>query len=107
MFNQSCQAQTVDDIPRPVFDRGKFHQTVLAIFGIEMEGEPYEERSTDNTETDADPLRESGDIHDDEHHEHTEQPSGKDEQILSLQSLVLHASANALVDGILSHLEEE
>ena len=98
MFNQSCQVQTVDDVPGPVFDRGKFHKTVLAVFGIEVEGEPYKERRSYSTKTDADPLRESGYIHDYENHEHAEQPSCEDEEILSLQALVLHRPSDALID---------
>ena len=98
MFNQSGYAQTVDDISWSIFDRGQFHQTVLAVFGIEMECEPDKKGRTCRTEAYADLLGDSDDIHDDEHHEHGKQSSCEDEQVLRFQAFVLNRPTNALID---------
>jgi len=98
MFNQSCQVQTVDDVPGPVFDRGKFHKTVLAVFGIEVK--------VSHTRSDAPTAPKPMQIHCEspaiymitKSHEHAEQPSCEDEEILSLQALVLHRPSDALID---------
>ena len=52
---------------------------------------------------DADPLGYARDIHDDEHHEQGEQSACEDEQVLRLQTLVLHRPSYAFVYSILGH----
>lgn len=90
-----------------IFHRRQLHQTILTIFGIKVESEPYKDLGAHRTEGDAEPLCHATHIHDDEHDEIRNQTSGEDEQILRLQTLVFYRSTNTLIDRILSHLEEE
>lgn len=69
MFNQSVKAQTIDDVARIVFHSREFHQPVLAILCIEMEGELYKDGGTASAEADAEPLRNATHVHDDEYNE--------------------------------------
>lgn len=98
MLNQSVKAQTVDDVTRMIFHSREFHQSVLAILCVEMEGEPHKDGGAASAEADAEPLRHATHIHDDEHNEIHNQATGEDEEILRLQTLVFYCSPNPFVD---------
>ena len=84
--------------------RVEFHEPPFAVLRVHSECRPDKHRSGNDTETDADPLVDTHHVHDDEHHEQGEQPSGKDEQVLALESLELRAATDSLVDRILRHI---
>ena len=80
------------------FAGGGFHQPVRAIFGIEPERQPYQQRSRSHAEADTDPLVHARHVQDNEHHEHGKQPGGEHEKVLAFQALEVHVPANPLVN---------
>ena len=84
--------------------RLELHQTPFAVLRVHAEGRPDQHRRGDDPETDAYPLVNACHVHDDEHHEQGEQPSGEDEQVLALEPLELRAAADSLVNRILRHI---
>lgn len=79
MFYQSIKAQSVDYISRMVFYSRKFHQAILPILGIEVEGEPYKDEGAHPAEADAEPLRHATHVENDKHNEICNQATGEDE----------------------------
>ena len=83
--------------------RAQLHQPVFTILRVQPEREPHERGSRHDAETDAEPLVRACHVQDDEEDEGGEQPAREQEQVLRLQALELHRTADALVDGIFSH----
>jgi|SRR5699024_3449724 len=83
--------------------RAQLHQPVFAVLRVQPEREPHERRGGYRAEADAEPLARACHVEDDEEDEGGEQPAREQEQVLRLQALELHRTADALVDGVLSH----
>ncbi|EEO61246.2 hypothetical protein BSBG_02218 [Bacteroides sp. 9_1_42FAA] len=83
--------------------RAQLHQPVFAVFGVQAEREPDDGGSRHDTEADAEPLARACHVQDDEEDEGGKQPTCEQEEVLRLQSLELHRTADALVDGVFSH----
>lgn len=77
--------------------REQFHQSVFAVFLIQRKCSPYQYRSRDNTEPDANPLVDTHHIQDDEHYKYREQSGSEQEQILRFQSFKFSTFPNPLV----------
>lgn len=91
----------MDQVARMTACCRQLHQAVFAITGVQMEGSPNQKRCRHNSEEDAHPLLNPDHVENDEEDEHRQQTSGKDEQILRLQSLELHAAPDPLIDCVL------
>ena len=87
--------------------RMEFHKPPFAVFRVHAEGRPDQHQCGDDPETDADPLAYACHVHDDEHHEQGEQPSGKDEQVLLLSPLNSGLRPIPLLTGYFAILQEE
>lgn len=77
---------------------------MFPILRIEVESEPYQTRSGNNAETDAEPLVNARHVEDDEYDEHGQQTTREDEQVLTFQPLELDTFSNAFIDVILHFL---
>lgn len=102
-FYQACDSQPVDYVARPVSHGSEFHEAVLSELGVQAESEPDEGRCRHSGEADAEPLRDTRDIHYHEQDEQRQKADDEYEQILRFQTLVLHTASHAFVDGILGH----
>ena len=78
----------------------QLHQSVFAVAGVQAERQPHQCRGCRNAEADAHPLIDARHVEDDEQHEHGEQPSGEDEQVLRFQPLELDALTDSLVYSV-------
>ena len=83
--------------------RAQLHQPVFAVLRVQPEREPHERRGGHRAEADAEPLAHACHVEDDEENEGGEQPACEQEQVLRLQALELHRTADALVDWVFSH----
>jgi hypothetical protein len=81
-----------------------FHQSILPVFRIQIESQPYQSGGGDNAETDADPLVYTCHIHNHKDYEYSQQTARKDEEILTFQALKFHALANAFINIMLHFL---
>lgn len=102
-FYQACYSQSVDYVAGPVSHGAELHKSVLPESGVKPESEPDKDRCRHCGEADAEPLRDTRDIHYHEQDEQGQKADGEYEQILRFQTLVLHTAPHAFVDGILGH----
>ena len=102
---QPSHLAPVDDKPWMLAFGKLFHHAVLPVLCVQLEGEPYQRRSSYDAETDTNPLIDARHVEEDEEDEHGQQPTGEDEQVLTFQPFELDAFADSFIDVILHHIE--
>lgn len=87
----------MDQVAGMAFLRQQFHQPVLAISGVQPEGQPDKQGTGNDPERNTDPLVHARDEQDDKQEEHHDQTTGEDEQVLRFEPFELYRSSRAFI----------
>src|SRR5690606_1514864 len=92
-----------DDVFRMPFLCPDFHQSVFAVFAVQCECLPNDERCTACPDEQAHVGVYAYHVHNHDKNKHTEQASGEDEQVLCFQSFELDRSTDTFIDIVIAH----
>ena len=80
-----------------------FHQAVFAVFGVQGESLPHQNRCGDQPEDDAEPLVHTDHVHNHKEYKESQQPAHEDEQVLTFKPFELNRLSNPAIDWKLCH----
>ena len=83
-----------------LFSGQQLHQSVFSELAVQVECQPDQCGCGGYTESDAEPLADTGHIENDKQHEQSQQPAGENKKVLRLESLELRTLADPLVQFI-------
>lgn len=97
------ETPAADDVAGTVARRLQFHESELAVAGVEPERAPDKSRGGYSSEPYAHPLVYAGHVHHHENHEQREKSAGEDEQVLAFETLEFRAASYPLVYLVFRH----
>ncbi|EOS16615.1 hypothetical protein C802_00294 [Phocaeicola sartorii] len=97
------EAPAADDVAGTVTRRLQFHESELAVAGVEPERAPDKRRGGYSSEPYAHPLVYAGHVHHHENHEQREKSAGEDEQVPAFEALEFRAASYPLVYLVFRH----
>src|SRR5690606_30475250 len=80
-----------------------FHQSMFAVFAVQCECLPNDERCTACPDEQADVRVYTCHVHNHDEDKHTEQASGEDAQVLCFQSFELDRPTDTIIDIVIDH----